>query len=251
MNFKNIFKKNQIIIYTLALMLVSAGYLNYTSKVENSEIETSTQDVESGALVENKETQALNSNIEKEGEKKKEETALVPNDEESVKTNSNTEEGNKTKNDTNNVDGKNTSIKENNKGEDKKLAAIGDATLVNSNDIVEDDYFAKSKLERESMYSQMQETYQTILNSPNSAEAQKEMASVEMAKINETKNCIMICENLLETKGFKNCVIFVNEGSVSVIIGAKELKPDQTAQIQNIISRELGAIVENIHISVK
>jgi hypothetical protein len=29
------------------------------------------------------------------------------------------------------------------------------------------------------------------------------------------------------------------------------LKPDQTAQIQNIITRELGAIIENIHISTK
>jgi len=239
MNFRNVFKKNQVIVYTMAFMLVVAGYFNYTNNVKENEIQTSTQESvkeDFGEAV-SEEISSHNNEII-EGAKNENKTAIVPNEEENVKTNS--------KNTTNEANNSNT---ENQKNE--KVAAIGDAMLVNSNDVVEDDYFAKSKIERDAMYSQMQETYQTILNSANSMESQKEMASVEMAKINETKNCIMICENLLETKGFKNCVIFVNEGSVSVIVGAKELKPEQTAQIQNIISRELGAIIENIHISVK
>ena len=237
MDLKNIFKKNQIIVYTMALMLVAAGYLNYTNNMKNSEIETSVQEVEK----ENNEIETDKNNKESE-ETNNNETALVPNTE--MGTNVNTQNIINSAN--------NTTVSLNTKTEEnQKIAGIGDAMLVNSNDVVEDEYFVKSKIERDAMYSQMQETYQTILNSPNSLESQKEMASVEMAKINETKNCIMICENLLETKGFKNCVIFVNEESVSVIVGCKELKPDQTAQIQNIISREIGAIVENIHISVK
>ena len=212
MNIKNIFKKNQIIVYTMALMLVAAGYLNYTNNLKENEIQTSVQEVRNDEIGESAYEEIPNqnseSNIKNEIENKKME-------------------------------------------ENQKVAEIGDAMLVNSNDVIGDNYFAKSKIEREAMYSQMKETYQTILNSPNSTESQKEKASVEMAKINETKNCIMICENLLETKGFKNCVIFVNDGNISVIVEAKELKPEQTAQIQNIISRELGAIIENIHISVK
>ena len=44
--FKKGFKKNEIIIYAIALMLVTAGYFNYSSNVENSSIETySEQDV--------------------------------------------------------------------------------------------------------------------------------------------------------------------------------------------------------------
>ena len=61
----------------------------------------------------------------------------------------------------------------------------------------------------------------------------------------------MICENLISTKGFKNCVIFVNIESISVIIEADELQTDEIAQIQNIISREMNAKVENIHIMTK
>ena len=61
----------------------------------------------------------------------------------------------------------------------------------------------------------------------------------------------MICENLISTKGFENCVIFVNVDSISVIVKAQELKADEIAQIQNIVARELNCKVENIHISTK
>ena len=101
------------------------------------------------------------------------------------------------------------------------------------------------------MYSQMLETYENVLNSSNSLETQKQSATEEITKINNTKNSIMICENLLKTKGFDNCVIFVNDESISIIIGANELKEDEIAQIQNIISREMKADIQNIHISTK
>lgn len=113
------------------------------------------------------------------------------------------------------------------------------------------EYFTKSKLERDNMYSQMIETYEKILNSNNSLETQKQTATTEITKINQTKNSIMICENLIKTKGFENVVIFVNGESVSVIIGLPELKQEEVAQIQNVISRELNVNVENIHISSK
>ena len=61
----------------------------------------------------------------------------------------------------------------------------------------------------------------------------------------------MVSENLLQTKGFENSVIFVNGDSISVIIGASELKKEEVAQIQNIIAREMKASIENIHISTK
>ena len=201
-----ILKKNQIIIYTFAFMLVTAGYLNYTSNITKDSIETSTQ-IE---MEENKEV--------KESKNSEEVESL---DEE--------------------------------KNDNEQIADVGDATLVSSSDVITvDDYFAKSRLERETMYSQMIETYEKILNSSNSNEAQKQTATQEITKINEKKNSIMICENLIKTKGFEECIVFVNEQSISVIIATKDtLKQEEIAQIQNIISREMNAKIENIHISTK
>ena len=125
-------------------------------------------------------------------------------------------------------------------------------TTVETNSIsTNDDYFTKSKLERDTMYSQMIENYEKILNSSNALETQKQSATEEITKINETKNSIMICENLITTKGFDKNIIFVNDDSISVIVGAEEIKQEEVAQIQNIISREMKAEIENIHISTK
>lgn len=169
-----------------------------------------------------------------------------------------------------------------------QIADIGDAALVSSNDVTENtavenvnsedtntaqenlvgesntvvtsantntdtnvDYFASSKLERNNMYSQMISTYQDMLNSTSISDAQKEIATKEIEKINSTKNSIMICENLISTKGFKNSVVFVNDNSVSVIVEADELKSEDLAQIQNILQRELSIDLENLHISNK
>jgi len=61
----------------------------------------------------------------------------------------------------------------------------------------------------------------------------------------------MITENLIKTKGFEDLVIFINDSSINVIIKGKSLKPEQVAQVQNIITRELKGKIENIHISTK
>ncbi len=136
------------------------------------------------------------------------------------------------------------------------MSEEGDKTLeTNSDDLQNDiqgnDYFVTSKLERNIMYSQMLESYQKIIDSSSSITEQKTVAQQEINKINELQNAIMITENLLSTKGFENNIIFVNGDSISVIIGKEELSQDEVAQIQNIISRELNAQVENIHISKK
>ena len=215
-------KKNQVIIYVIAIMLMAAGYLNYTTNQSNNSVETSMQ-MESGD-----DTQLADIG----------DATLVSSDdiigEDTTETNT-----------TNTTENETTGEVEN-QNEEK----IGEAVLTNTN-ATQDDYFTKSKLERDTMYSQMIESYEKVLNSSNSLETQKQTATQEITKINEIKNSIMICENLIKTKGFENSIIFVNGESISVIIGATEIKTEEVAQIQNIIAREMNANIENIHISTK
>lgn len=153
--------------------------------------------------------------------------------------------------------------------EETKDKNLGDATLVSNNELIQeenakeknekdsenkekdDGYFGESKLARDTMYSQTLETYKEMINNANVSEEQKAIVTQEITKLNKEKNAIMICENLISTKGFENCVIFVNVDSISVIVKAQELKADEIAQIQNIISREMEAEIANIHIMKK
>lgn len=199
MNLKSI-NRNQIVLFVVALMLITAGYLNYSMQAT---------EVSGNAISEN------------------------------------------------------------------EVAGIGDAKLVSGNNLItneidsnviiketnaevneqenedEDDYFASSRLGRNTMYSQMIESYQNLLDNNNVGEEQKTVATQEITKINDIQNSIMICENLIKTKGIEDVVIFVNDKSISVIVKADKLENDTIAQIQNIIAREMDAEIENIHISNK
>lgn len=222
-------KNNQLIIYIIVLMLMTAGYLSYTTKVENQSIETSMQRESSDDM-----------QIADIGDA----TLVSSND---VVTEGQENETNNTEN-TNTIEENTTNNTQN--VNTNNLEEVEKETVV-TNAINANDYFIKSKLERDTMYSQIIETYEKILNSSNSLETQKQTATQEITKINQIKNSIMISENLIKTKGFENSVIFVNGESINVIVGAQEIKPEEVAQIQNIISREMNAKIENIHITNK
>ena len=218
-----LFKKNQVIIYIIALMLMTAGYLNYTTNQQGDSVETSMK-------MEADDTQVVNSNDVITNETQ---NTLEENNKNSTIDNNTT---NTIKNETANTSSNSTNTENN----------TVETSSNNSND-----YFTKSKLERDTMYSQMIETYEKVINSSNASETQKQSATQEITKINNIKNSIMICENLIKTKGFENSVVFVNGESISAIIGASELSKEQVAQVQNIISREMNAKIENIHIANK
>ena len=213
-----ILKKNQLAILVIALMLVTAGYLNYTASDDS---------VSTGANVVGQEQYAASGDatLVNSGE------LIEENDKQNIINTINN-----AKNETTNVS--TNTIQE----------STTDVTQVSTQT---DDYFQNSKLEREKMYSQMLETYQKLLESTSISQEQKAISEQEITKINQTKNAIMIAENLISTKGFSDSVIFVNGDSVSVVIKAEALQQEQIAQIQNIISRELKVDVTNIHISNK
>ena len=229
---KGLLKKNQVIIYVIALMLVTAGYLNYTTNTAEQVSTQTAMEMEANddmQIADIGDATLVNSEAVSENEVAEDTTENVT--ENTSNTNGDTTQeanGNMTQN----------TIENNTVTETSATATT-------------DEYFTKSKLERDTMYSQMIESYEKVLNSSNSLETQKQSATEEIKKINDTKNSIMICENLISTKGFTNNIVFVNGDSISVIIGVEQLQQEEVAQIQNIISRELHAEIENIHISTK
>lgn len=215
-----ILKRNQLIVLVVSLMLITAGYLNFTTNQEN--LQTST--------IADRDDESIG-------------------DAQLVSTVPNKNEANMIEN---LVNGQTDTAEEQNVSVDNETPTS--STVDNAGDKKEeseDFYFTTSKLDRSTMYSETLETYQEMYNNPNATAEAKTEALNKINSINNTKNAIMISENLIMAKGFEDAVIFVNEGSVSVIIRAKELKGEQVAQIQNIVSRELNVGAETIHISNK
>ncbi len=199
-----ILKRNQFIVVVLALMLITAGYLNFISRNE--------ENTQTAGIIE--------------------ETALA-------------EIGDATLVSSNAVQSENT----NEEMTENTVEAEDNVSIETTQNTIENDYFASSRLEREKMYSQMLESYQTILESSEISDAQKEVSQTEINKINNTKNAIMIAENLLKTKDIEDIILLVNDKSINVVVKTDKLSQDKVAQIQNIVSREMNAEIDNIHIT--
>ena len=223
-----VLKKNQVVIIVIAVMLITAGYLNYRGGNENDLLETSNIK-DSSEIAEIGDAKLVNSNN------------ITEKEDDTVGYKKNTD----------NQIAK-AEIVEDEAYEEKNVKdSLQDVKQTSANVSSSDNYFTSSRLGRDTMYSQMIESYEKILQNQSISSEQKAIAQTEIKKINELKNSIMITENLIKTKGFTDVVIFVNDTSVNAIIRADKLKEEETAQIQNILTRELKTDIDNVHISCK
>ena len=216
MVYMKILKRNQIVVAVIALMLVTAGYLNFANQNKESNLIPTSSAADSELMAGIGDAQLVSANETKENNQTQNEN--VQNTE-NVTTNTNTE---------------NTT-----------------SNITENTQIQEDSYFAQSRLDRDKMYSQMLDNYQKILETNNLSSEEKKTAQEEIKRINNEKNAIMIAENLIKTKGFQDIVIFVNNGNVTGVVQKDKLDEKDIAQIQNIITRELNVKTNKINISGK
>lgn len=224
-------KKNQVVIFVIALMLMTAGYLNFTNEQggKNNLLPTS-------SLADSEQMAAIG-----------DATLVSANQTEQNVTNNQVMQNGTSNQILETNSNQNEEVSKNNSSQNNEN--INEQTT--NKPKIEDGYFAQSRLDRDNMYSQMLANYQKILETDNITAEEKTNAQTEMKRIGNEKNAIMIAENLIKTKGFEEVVLFVNNGNVSAIIKAEKLDENQIAQIQNIITRELNVKVNKINVSSK
>lgn len=219
------FKKEnikQIFLSFLAITLICLGYFNYNSGISNI---NKNQDVLEVSADYNElnlgDVELVNSDI-------------VPNDN-LEEVNSNTIEN---------------SISENNVVSDNKE---NDDTIKNQEktEVEDDNYFSETRIQRDRMYSEMLEVYQNLVKSEETPVEQKTIAAQEITNITNTKNSIMISENLIKNKGFEDVIILVNSENVNVVVKSSKLNQEEISKIQNIVQRELNVNFSNISITNK
>ncbi len=226
-----VFKKNQIVVFVIGLMIIAAGYLNFTNNAS----------LEAGAIADSEEIAGIGDAKLVSANAQEGNANVVSDKENNELTNEEYLDGNIEE-----TNMKNSII------EEKQEAKVQeDSNLETSTTITSDEYFTNSRLERNTMYSQQIENYQDILSNTNVSEAQKKIAQEEITKISNEQNAIMIAENLIKTKGIEDLMIFVNNESINVIVKGDEPTKEEIAQIQNIITRELNADIADIHIMNK
>ena len=226
---KRIFRRNQVIITTLAVMIAAAGYLNYSAKKEVSGgevyeagmMEISDEDI----LAENQANPGVDNGSLKE-------IASLDSD----------TEGNLTDNSQVSAQpGEVPTGLASNDAAQTGMENPGEAVLTGGTSVSE--YIAGVQLNREQIRAKNKETLMEIINSDKISEAEKESAIQNMIRMTEVSEKESAAETLLKAKGFVDPVVSITDGKVDVVINAVSITAPQRAQIEDIVKRktEIGA----------
>ena len=216
---KRLFRKNQIIITSLAIMIVIAGYLNFTSD--------QTKPVKQEAAAETAE-KIREENIQAEEAGAGAEADITSFPDEDLASVS--------------AEAESTADTETPEGE-----KVGEAVLTSSASAGA--FSASAKLNREQVRSKNEASLLEIINNTDISEDMKADAIASMNRMTDRAEKELDAELLLEAKGFKDSVVSINDDSVDVIVGAAEITDEQKAQIEDIVTRKTERDVSDIVIT--
>lgn len=213
---KKIAKKNQIVIATLAVMIATAGYMNYSGKLFPNKTKTQ----ETNSELANKELLDISD----------EDASVSSGDMKSQEGDSGSgADSNAGSTDDGSVDG-----------------TPGEAVLTNGS---VSSVVSQAKVSREQVRSKNKETLQNIIDNKNLSAEEKEKAVNQMVQMTETAEKESAAESLLAAKGFHNSVVSITDDQADVIVGASELSDANRAQIEDIVTRKTGVAAQNIVIN--
>lgn len=244
-NMKKLFRRNQIIVTTLAIMIAAAGYLNYAGKndlaAEGNVYEAGAMDIsDEDILAENQQLLGKQGDLLEipsldhdmgntelaEAETLADSGGMEANaGEEAAQGTGETDGGAKT-------------------GFDNP----GEAVLTSGMSVT--DYIAGVQLNREQTRAKNKETLLNIINSTSIQEQAKQEAIQNMIALTEISEKENAAETLLMAKGFADPVVSVTSGKVDVVVNAASITDAQRAQIEDVVKRKTEVGAENIIITL-
>lgn len=238
-NMKKLFRRNQIIVTTLAIMIAAAGYLNYAGK---NELAAGNGVYEAGAMEISDEDILSENQKLLEGQGNLLEIPSLDQDLEDVEPLVEAESV------------ANAEIEEMGAelgaeiGAETGLDNPGEAVLTSGMSVT--DYIAGVQLSREQIRAKNKETLLSIINNTNIEEAAKQQAIQDMIDLTDVAEKENAAETLLMAKGFSDPVVSVTSGKVDVVVNATSITDAQRAQIEDVVKRKTETGAENIVITL-
>ena len=260
---KKLFRKNQLIITALALMIAVAGYFScMNDDIDDAEIaaeasgdlleeefEISDEDVlgeedifvaEEGESVLGTETALIEGQVGDaavEGEASDAEVASDANVDEDVAVKD--------------VAAEDTSVNAENgtvAAEDLEIENPGEAVLTSST-VSNIDYASEMKLSREQVRSKNKETLLEVVNNTTISDELKQDAINKMIALTDIAERENAAEMMLEAKGFTDVVVSISDDTCDVVLNMGDVTDAKRAQVEDIVKRKTNISGENIIIT--
>ena len=221
------FRRNQIIITTLAIMIAAAGYLNYSTKQEIAGVE-----VYEAGMMEISDEDILAEN-----------QALHGADDGNLVEIASLDDGTELPVDmitsADRVD-----VPVGNETAAAGLENPGEAVLTGGTTVSE--YIAGVQLDREQIRAKNKETMMELINSDNIPDVEKQAVIQNMIRMTEISEKENAAETLLKAKGFVDPVVSITENQVDVVVNAVSLTDPERAQIEDIVKRKAEVTADKI-----
>lgn len=244
---KNMFKRNQVMITALAIMIAVAGYLNFAgTQIGEEELvsagaENTDGDMEALLDLSEEDLAADIPSLDSDAEGLAAENYLSADmqaadsadvsivtdyiDEEAAEADTQASAG---------------------EAEVPDGEIPGEAVFTNSEGL---NSLSGARLLKEQTRAKNKETLLEIINNANIAESQKQEAVDSMIALTDVAERETAAEILLESKGFTDAVVTVTQDSADVVVGLSTLTDAQCAQIEDVVARKTGVPAENIVIN--
>lgn len=258
---KRLFRRNQIIITTLAVMIAAAGYLNYAGKRDLA----AAGNIYEAGMMDISDEDLLAENKAASGEELLEIGSLDQDPdqvEEALPGESlaqSEEAGGQLAQAGERMDSEQLAQAEKGgqdavqEGQDTQDAPAGienpgEAVLTSGMSVA--DYIAGVQLSREQVRARNKETLMSLINSTSIDEAAKQQAIQDMIRLTEISEKENAAETLLMAKGFSDPVVSIADEKVDVVINAPSITDPQRAQIEDIVKRKTEAGADQIIITL-
>lgn len=222
---KKLFKRNQVIITALAIMIAVAGYLNFTS--DKQVLDTGVENLESEGAGGNEDDEIISASVEDTVD---EEDVAVKDDaadEDALAEGDDVAEASLDVN-----------------GEPIDGESVGETVLTNASVSL-----SQAKLNREQTRSKAKDILLEIINNETLEEASKQDAINEMVNMTKRMELETAAETQLSAKGFSDSIVTISDNSVDVTLNVESLTDVERTQIEDIITRKTGCELNQIVIT--
>ena len=125
-------------------------------------------------------------------------------------------------------------------------AEPGAAVLVNAN---VNEFFVQARLDREQTRAQSRQVLTELINNENVQEPERVRSAEAMINLQERLEQETASESMIEARGFGDVYVRIGDNTVDVVVSQERLSEAETAQILDIVSRKTGVGPENVFIS--
>ena len=127
---------------------------------------------------------------------------------------------------------------------------VGNSSVVSSPESTVDanDYFVQARLSRESAREEALDIVKDMMNDVTAADEVKKQAAEKAAAIAQAVEQESKIESLIKSKGFADCVVYIEGENCSIVVRSEGLKPQESVQITEIVTTQSNIVAQNINI---